>query len=162
MPAATFGFGGSTVALRHTIDDGAVVYLNGTDSFRFNITNNPVTYTDFASATPGEGVIRSATLTNLPCGAPVAIAAEVHNVNLTSTDILFGMEIIATVTSFQPCAVGPVLSIVNNGDGTVTLSWAPPGGNLEESSDLTNWVPSARTNGGTFTPTGFKFYRVAP
>lgn len=160
IPAVNYGLsGGTTVSLRHTIDDGAVIYFNGVDSFRFNITNNPVTYTDFASATPGEGVFRTATLSNLPCGEPVVIAAEVHNVSMASSDILFGAEIIANVPSFTPCAPASRLFIVNNGDGTVTLSWTGTG-TLQESTDLTNWVPSARTNGQTFTPTGLRFYRV--
>jgi hypothetical protein len=162
MPAVAFSLAGATVTLRHVVDDGAVIYLNGVDSFRFNITNNPVLYTDFASATPGEGVIRTATITNLPCGQPVVVAAELHQVNATSTDVLFGAEILVTAQNFTPCTTGgATLHIVNNGDGTVTLSWTGGGGTLQQSTDLTNWTPAAnQANPQTFTPVGLKFYRV--
>ena len=151
----------ATVTLRQVIDDGDVFYFNGTERFRFDMPAGDVTYTTEAVSATGEAVIRTSTLTNIACGDNV-IAVSVHNDTPTSTDILFDAELLATFPSFSVCAVGPELSIVNNGDGTVTLSWAPAGGNLQESTDLTNWVPSARTNGGTFTPTGATFYRVAP
>ena len=160
MPAVPFNLAGQTVTLRHVIDDGAVIYLNGVDSFRFNITNPPpVLYTDLASATPGEGVTRTATITNLTCGQAVVVAAEVHNVTMTSSDILFGAELVVTSSNFQPCA-SSTLHIVNNGNGTVTLSWSGSG-TLQESTDLTNWAPAAnQSNPRTFTPVGLKFYRV--
>lgn len=152
----------ATVTLRFVIDDGALYYFNGEERFRFDMPAGDINYLTEAGSATGEGIIRTQNLTNIACGDNL-IAVEVHNDTPTSTDILFDAELLATFTTFQTCASGgPELSIVNNGDGTVTLSWAPPGGNLEESDDLTNWVPSARTNGGTFTPTGFKFYRVAP
>ena len=161
IPALPYGLSGATVTLRHVIDDGAVFYLNGVDSFRFNMTNNPVTYTDFASATPGEGVIRSATITNMPCGVPVTIAAELHQVALTSSDVLFGAEIVVTASNFTAPCIGPSqLHIVDLGNGTVRLSWTGSG-QLLQSTDLTNWTPATNQNNPqTFTPVGMKFYKV--
>jgi len=160
MPAVPFNLAGQTVTLRHVIDDGAVIYLNGVDSFRFNITNPPpVLYTDTASATPGEGVIRTATISNLVCGQAVVVAAEVHQVNMTSSDVLFGAELVVTSDNFQPCA-SSFLHIVNNGNGTVTLSWTGSG-TLQTSTDLTNWAPAAsQANPQTFAPVGLRFYKV--
>ncbi|HKQ36561.1 MAG TPA: DNRLRE domain-containing protein [Verrucomicrobiae bacterium] len=161
MPAVPFSLSGAgtTVTLRHTIDDGAVFYLNGVEAARYNLTNNPVTYTDLAPAAAGEGVIRTATITNLPCGQPVVVAAEIHQSAATSSDVLFGAELVVTGSNFGTCG-GSALRIVNNGNGTVTLSWTGSG-TLQQSTDLTNWTPAPNQNNPqTFTPVGLKFYRV--
>jgi len=151
----------ATVTLRQVIDDGDVFYFNGTERFRFDMPAGEVTYLTEAVGATGENVIRSSTLTNIACGDNV-IAVSVHNDTPTSTDILFDAELLATFQTFSTCTGGgnQRLLIVNNGDGTVTLSWSPAGGTLLESTDLTNWVPSARTNGQTFTPVGAVFYKV--
>jgi hypothetical protein len=158
-----FNLSNATVTLRHVTDDGAVFYFNGEERFRFNMPAGPIGYLTEADVAPAEGVIRTATLTNVNCGNSL-VAVSIHNDTPTSTDILFGAEVLATFTSFQPCGGGggnAILSIVNNGNGTVTLSWAPAGGTLEESADLTTWAPSANQgNPQTFAPVGMKFYRV--
>jgi hypothetical protein len=152
----------AAVTLRHVLDDGAVVYFNGQERFRYNMPDGPVGYLTEAVAAPAEGVIRSDTLTGLNCGNNV-VAVSVHNDSPTSTDILFGAELLATFTSFQPCRSDPPrLSIANNGNGTVTLSWSPDGGTLDESIDLEKWgVSPNQSNPQTFAPSGrTKFYRV--
>ena len=78
------------------IDDGAVVYLNGTEVLRVRIPNGNVTFNTFAS-----GTVTNAELEGpfaLPSGALVAgenvIAVEVHQTNATSSDIVFGLSLI--------------------------------------------------------------------
>ena len=156
-----FNLSNATVTLRHVIDDGAVFYFNGEERFQFNMPGGPIDYRTEAVIAPAEGVIRTATLTNINCGNNL-VAVSVHNDSPTSTDILFGAEVLATFTSFQPCGGGAaMLSIVNTGNGTVTLSWSPGEGTLEESADLVSWTPSANQgNPQTFAPVGMKFYRV--
>jgi hypothetical protein len=137
-------------------------YFNGEERFRFNMPSGPVDYLTEAVIAPAEGVIRTATLTNINCGNNL-IAVSLHNDSPSSSDILFGAELLATFTSFQPCSgAGATLSIVNNGNGTVRLSWSPTGGTLKESTDLKNWTTSSnQSNPQTFTPgAGVKFYRV--
>jgi hypothetical protein len=150
----------ATVTLRQVIDDGAVYYFNGTERLRFDMPAGDVTYTTEAVNATGEGVIRSQNLTNIVCGQNV-VAVSIHNDTPTSTDILFAAELLGTFTSFNACpTAGATLLIVNNGNGTVTLSWTGSG-TLQQSTDLTNWTPaSSQANPQTFTPTGLKFYRV--
>ena len=152
---------GATLQVRHVTDDGALYYINGTEVFRYNMPAGAVNYLTGASSAPGEGVIRSSgQIPGIPCGN-LTVAVELHNQNITSSDILFDGELLVTVPQFNACpGGGATLSIVNNGNGTVTLSWTGSG-TLQESTDLTNWTPSANQNNPqTFAPVGVKFYRV--
>jgi hypothetical protein len=103
-------------------DDGAVVYLNGIEKARSNMTNNtPVLYDTLAAGTVGgadetnyfshvvspEGLVAG---TNL-------IAVEVHQVNNSSTDVSFDLELLAV--SNQP----PSVSILSPGNAT---TWGAP------------------------------------
>ena len=156
-----FDTSGATLQIRHVTDDGALYYLNGNEVFRYNMPTGTVTYVTGASSAPGEGVIRtSGNISGIPCGPSVTVAVEVHNQNITSSDILFGGELLVTASSFGPCTGPSQLFIVNNGNGTVTLSWTGTG-TLQQSTDLTNWTASPnQSNPQTFTPVGLKFYRV--
>lgn len=95
-PAAT------RLLLRHVVDDGMVVYLNGQELYRFGVAAGQNYLT---GATGHEGVMEgpfvvpnSALLT----GENV-LAAEVHQESATSSDIVFGLELLA---AFNPDA-GP-------------------------------------------------------
>ena len=152
---------GATVTLRHVVDDGAVFYFNGEERFRFNMPTGVVDYLTRALTAPAEGVIRTATLTNINCGNNL-IAVSLHQDSPTSSDILFGAELLATATSFPPCSSAARLSILKNANGTISLSWAPVGGTLKESTDLKSWGTSTnQSNPQTIAPAGrVKFYRV--
>jgi hypothetical protein len=88
-------------------DDGVVVYLNGTEIGRDNITNGTVTFETFADTfiggtgetTPINFVIPPALL--LP-GANT-LAVEVHQANLTSSDLTFDAQLSVT-TQTSPSA----------------------------------------------------------
>ena len=80
-------------------DDGAVVYLNGVEVFRSNMTNGPIASTNLASV-----AISGTDETNF-VSAPVSpsllrpgtnvIAVEIHQADVTSTDLSFDLELIA-------------------------------------------------------------------
>jgi hypothetical protein len=86
----------SNLTLRVLRDDGAVVYLNGTEISRLNMPAGPITYTTVATAavedddTFFEQVLPSALLVN---GVNV-IAVEVHQVNANSSDLSFNLELL--------------------------------------------------------------------
>jgi hypothetical protein len=74
------------------IDDGAVFYLNGAELGRVGMDQGQVTYTNFASRSVTDATtydILLFTPTNLVQGSN-CIAVEVHQINGTSTDIVFG------------------------------------------------------------------------
>ncbi len=82
------------------IDDGLIVYVNGTEAARFNMPSGTVTYQTF-STTYGDQ-FPTGTLT-LPArlfkkGSNV-IAVEVHNNNANSSDIIFDASIYAVLAN---------------------------------------------------------------
>ncbi|MBK8001698.1 MAG: immunoglobulin domain-containing protein [Verrucomicrobia bacterium] len=89
----------TNLAVRLLRDDGAVVYLNGTEVFRSNMPTGTISFSTFTS-----GTIPSADETNyfvsnlaqnlLRNGTNV-IAVEVHQANATSSDLSFDLELIA-------------------------------------------------------------------
>jgi hypothetical protein len=86
-------------------DDGAVFYLNGAEVNRMNLPANPVTYTNLATATvsgtneyyyyPGE-----ITPQRLVRGRNV-LAAELHQVNATSSDLVLDAELLGITPVFS-------------------------------------------------------------
>ena len=81
-------------------DDGVIVYLNGREVFRNNMAAGTATYTTYASATVSGTEETSLYVTNwmalsdLAAGTNV-LAAEIHQVNATSSDISFALELVA-------------------------------------------------------------------
>ncbi len=84
-------------------DDGVVVYINGTERYRNNLTANP-TYTTLASnATDNGTVAQTAILSNTFFTAGVnVIAVEIHQTTVNSSDIAFDLELIGQVAATPP------------------------------------------------------------
>ncbi|MFM1768991.1 MAG: hypothetical protein RJA22_1520 [Verrucomicrobiota bacterium] len=99
---------GVTLHLTNLVDDGAVVYLNGREVHRAYLPAAPtaITYATLASNHEAAG-LEEATLsgpvveTNLLAGTNV-LAVEVHQTTTTSTDIVFGLGLGATVPDPVP------------------------------------------------------------
>lgn len=94
-------------------DDGAVVYLNGKEVFRNNMPAGTISYTTIASTAigaPQESTFYQTTVavTNLVAGINV-LGVEIHQANLTSTDISFDLELSASTTPTVPR--GPYLQM---------------------------------------------------
>ncbi len=80
---------GATFTLNYTVDDGCVVYVNGTEAGRYNMPSGNVTYETFAT-TYADGNPDSGTMTldaSLFHQGTNVIAVEVHNNSSTSSDI---------------------------------------------------------------------------
>ena len=106
-----FTWNGTTsgVVLRATtmIDDGALIYLNGQEAARIRLAAGTVTFGTYTTS----GAISSATdaaeeTYYLPASLLVqgdnVIAAEVHQVNSGSSDVVWGMKLDADITSTIP------------------------------------------------------------
>ena len=120
-------------------DDGAVVYLNGTEILRTNLPTGLIDHTTFAltnitaSSTPGENAYLPFTVTGAPFleGTNV-LAVELHQSSANYTD--FGFDLQATAT--RPAAVttntSAVLTLVPDGATplSVTAVFTPAGASL--------------------------------
>jgi hypothetical protein len=88
-------------------DDGAVVYLNNVEVFRSNMPQGPVLFNTFASAT-----VAPADETSVFYGTNVnpallrngtnVLAVEIHQANVTSSDISFDLELTGTLGPTAP------------------------------------------------------------
>jgi len=126
----TFTFPGNpataTIRIRHVIDDGCVIWINGQRIHRYLMNNQAnYAYSDFSAGTPapsGEAVYQFADALTGATNEWIdprpylvqgtnTIAVEVHQVNTSSTDIVMGLEMTATlVTTGGDLALNEVLA----------------------------------------------------
>ncbi len=142
-------------------DDGAVVYLNGSELGRSNIAAGPVSYSTLASNANPENVFidmpAPANLLSLLQDGENVIAVEIHQSSNTSSDLSFDLELIATLAS-EPTSENGLTSFA----GRHYLFWIDPALELEESEDLTDWSPM-RTQASPYlipTTSPRKFFRL--
>lgn len=104
-------------------DDGAVVYVNGTEVFRSNMPGGNIGYQTLASAAIDDTTFYSAAFSPglLVEGANV-VAVEIHQANATSTDVSFDLELTASTTVPTPVVVrGPYLQ--SGTPNSVVVRW---------------------------------------
>src|SRR6266702_719734 len=107
---------GVSLLFSNFIDDGAVFYLNGVEIQRVRLPAAPtvITYTTLTTASPCTGdatcpdvfTISDDLITNLVTGDNV-LAAEVHQVSTTSSDIVFGSVLFSTSPSSTTASNSP-------------------------------------------------------
>jgi hypothetical protein len=152
------------------LDDGAVVYLNGTELFRRNLTNGTITNTTLALTAVGgadeTNWIRTNILDRLLVAGTNLLAVEVHQSTTNSSDLGFDLELTATL---QPALT--LLATTTN----YLLRWpaGAPGFRVQSTDVLhsdVNWTTlteTGRLNGAIFelpVPVdGTRFFRlIAP
>ena len=83
-------------------DDGAVVYVNGTEVFRSNMPAGDITHTTFASSAVSGSQENAFFRTSLPPSllktGDNVIAVEIHQSDLTSSDVSFDLELFGSTT----------------------------------------------------------------
>ena len=163
-------FTGFTINLKR--DDGAVVYINGTQRFRSNMPA-ATTYTTKASADASDDGNTPQTI-NIPAGSLVngtnVIAVEIHQFTVTSTDISFDLELkgngdvtAPAVSSFTPAdnainvsaAANLVLTFnepVQKGTGNILIK---EGGIITQTVAVTSATVTIAGNIVTINPADF-------
>jgi hypothetical protein len=102
-----------TLELRR--DDGAVVYLNGTEIYRSNMASGVVTYSTLAATTDADAVETyyydaRLPITGLLTGANV-IAVEVHQSSLTSSDLKLDLALNGELSTYATQQMIPAGSV---------------------------------------------------
>ncbi len=94
----------ASLSAANLLDDGVVVYLNGTEIYRYRVPTGQNSQT-LAQNQPSEGVFETMAFSSaqLLRGENV-LAAEVHQVNTGSTDVVFGLRLdeVTTTTNLPP------------------------------------------------------------
>jgi hypothetical protein len=97
---------GDIFRLQYVIDDGFVVYVNGTEAGRYNMPSGTVTYstlaTSYAVDNPDQGYIDLPA--NLFKAGTNTIAVEVHNNAVNSTDVLWEASLTRRVPQTEDAA----------------------------------------------------------
>lgn len=134
-----------SLVLNHLIDDGAVIYLNGVEIDRVNMPVGAISASTFADA-PG---VANATYSgdysvSVPPGTAVSgtnrISVEIHQVSLSSSDVVFNLQVGASLVTDPGTPAIPALpgeeqwiEIYNRGPATINLT----GWNFGEGIDFT-------------------------
>jgi hypothetical protein len=120
----TSQFNGYTLNVKR--DDGAVVYINGTEVFRSNMPTGTINYTTTASAAASDdgNTVQTKTLTiaQVKRGANT-IAVEMHqNVN-TSSDLSFDLELKGNITGATSATLtrGPYMNLATQ--SSIFIRW---------------------------------------
>lgn len=108
---------GYTLQARLRVDDGAVLYINGAEVLRHRMrAAEVITNTSFATGTPATGDAVADELVTIPGGllrpGPNVIAAQAHQANATSSDIVWGLALSASKLVTNWTQVQVVLSEV--------------------------------------------------
>ncbi len=155
---------GARLRVRYVVDDGLVVYLNGAEVHRFGRAAG-LTFdnTTFFSGHEGRDHYDGPVLisgASLVQGDNV-LAAEVHQSDLTSSDVVFGLEL-QWVTSPAPAI--PAFTSVTLSGPNIVLEWTGRG-TLQSAGALTGpWTIEATACSPFSAPTSgtAKFYRLRP
>ena len=151
-------------------DDGAVVYLNGTEIFRSNMTNGPIYYTNWAMTAVGGADENTFYQTNVPStglrNGTNVVAVEIHQAAGNSSDVSFDFWLSAVMHG------KPSLTYLRAGS-SLEFTWSTfPGGfelesspalgagaawGAESSGSLTNGMNKASI---PMTPNGDRFFRL--
>ena len=106
------GFEGLEINLRR--DDGAIIYLNGTEIVRSNMPAGEVDYQTFApnAADDGQDLHTYTVSTEALVDGDNVLAVEVHQVNTESSDLSFDMDLVKILELADPELVrGPYLQM---------------------------------------------------
>jgi hypothetical protein len=102
-------------------DDAFVVYVNGTEAGRNNITTGTVSYTTTASSAIEDGTIAVTAATSLFVAGENTIAVEIHQSSGSSTDISFDLELIGNDAFAASLTRGPYLQMGTQ--NSVMIRW---------------------------------------
>ena len=147
-------------------DDGAVVYLNGTEVFRspsMPLVPTAISFSTFASqqgSAPADNTIDTATLsTSLLVPGTNILAVEVHQYDLPSSDLSFDFSLTGNPLT---AATTPRINTTQFGNQWM-LDWTASGYLLEQADNVTGpWTPVSDMSVPATVDlnTARKFYRL--
>lgn len=112
----------SGLNLQLTYDDGAVVYLNGTEVWRVNMPAGTINYNTYASTNSGDNVIITTSVANTLVNGSNLIAIEVHQHSASSSDLSFDFSITGVPAGGAAIITrGPYLQSAN--DTSLIVRW---------------------------------------
>ncbi|MCX7819009.1 MAG: lamin tail domain-containing protein [Kiritimatiellae bacterium] len=103
-----------TLRMTTALDDGAIVYLNGTEALRIGMPDGPAAWTTLAARAVGHAVIEGPF--DLPAELLVPgtnfVAVEVHQNATNSSDVAFGLALVAEPRSVAAATPGTTNAVL--------------------------------------------------
>ena len=118
--------GNVSLSVNTYLDDGAVLYLNGVEWTRIGVDPGAVSYNTLANRTVTDAALEGPLdlpATNLRVGTNV-LAVEVHQINATSSDIVWGMSLDAVSQSRAADTVAPAIYGASGSNTTLTVNFS--------------------------------------
>nr|HOD83861.1 lamin tail domain-containing protein [Phycisphaerae bacterium] len=139
------------------LDDGAVLYLNGTEVLRVGVAAGDVTYSTLASRNVGNGAIEGpfTISTDALVRGDNVLAVEVHQSNSNSSDISFALSMDATVTVIDVQTSANLLLL--DGLRVTEIHYQPAEGGDTEFIELKNVGPVTLDLSGVRLTDGIDF-----
>ncbi len=144
----------TTLALQHLLDDGAVVYLNGTEVYRVNMPGGAVTH-----STPASNDITSTALSssiNIPVASLLVgtnvVAVEVHQ-HTANPDMVFGISLVSTEVAGPTVLPGNAL-VLNEVGGANDTTFRVELANLTSDPINLTGYQLRGSNGASYALTG--------
>ena len=107
--------------LNLTYDDGAVVYLNGTEVWRVNMPTGSITYNTFSSTQSNDNALATTNIANSLVSGDNTISVEVHQRSSGSSDLSFNFNLVGNVAGAVNVTRGPYLQKFS--DNSVVVRW---------------------------------------
>jgi hypothetical protein len=138
---------GMVVQLRHVIDDGMLLHVNGVETVRYNIAAGPVTAATQAANVFNAGIVGPLLLSpaSFSPGTNV-LAVDVHQEGAQSSDVVMGLELRFTVpTVVLPLPPLPAPRLESRLVGSeLILIWGELGYLVEQAASVNGpWQPVA-------------------
>jgi chitodextrinase len=149
------------MTLRVLRDDGAVVYLNGTEVARTNMPTGTITSTTIAAATAdgaAEDTFFPFTVNpSLLVTGANTLAVEIHQRSRNSSDISFDLSLDADRQSAPPAPAAPTgLQATGTTGTTIDLAWSAPAGTIAGYRVYRNGVLVGSPTATSFPDTGLQ------
>lgn len=154
----TFTFTGSTNGIQlwatNLVDDGCVIYLNGVEAGRLRVPANQDYLTQASGGPATEGIMEPLQISPglLRPGQINTLAVEVHQSGTASSDLTWGMRLVAYVPTPLSFTLQPTNETATAGD-TVVFRSAVSGGpaTFQWQKDQVN-IPGATSSNYTISP----------
>ena len=102
------------------VDDGAAVYINGTEIGRYNITQGNLSFNTYADTYNNGDYVDFIVNKNLLVEGNNLIAVEVHQCIATSSDLIFDLSLKCTESSSETIVEEQTYTTILNGDIVLT------------------------------------------
>ena len=118
------------LAINLLADDGGILYVNGTEAFRYNMDPGAVDSTTVALGAPSESYLPfQIDVDGLLVDGDNLFAFELHQVNTTSSDVGFDLEVrnvLGVLTNDTDPQGDPLTAVLVDGpDNAATFRWPP-------------------------------------